>query len=100
METESIINGLLYSMLIMNVFELTDHLKWFRGALVSDDQNLVSILYGPYNICDMGHVIWLINVYSKISKSLLVGTIIGYKTSSEREIEDLTYTPMTESKPF
>ena len=45
METESIINGLLYSMLIMNVFELTDHLKWFRGALVSGDQNLVAILY-------------------------------------------------------
>ena len=98
METESIINGLLYSMLIMNVFELTDHLKWFRGALVTR----IWLLYYTVHII---YMIWAMSYgsstfYSKISKSLLVGTIIGYKTSSEREIEDLTYTPMTESKPF
>merc|ERR1712235_10269 len=45
METESIINGLLYTMLI----------------------------------------------------TLLIGTIIGYKQSSERAIEDLTYTPISDN---
>ena len=54
METESIINGLLYSMLIMNVFDLTDHLKWFRRVLYSGHLNLVAILYGPYN---MDHIV-------------------------------------------
>ena len=59
METESIINGLLYSMLIMNVFELTDHLKWFRRALYSGHQNLVAILYGiVYTV--YVHIIWTV----------------------------------------
>ena len=46
------------------------------------------------------HHIWTIwyRNFIQNNQSLLIGTIIGYKQSSERAIEDLTYTPISDSK--
>ena len=82
METESIINGLLYTMLITNV---------------SDKCLIFIILYETEYVTY--YAIWYRKLYFiRNNQSLLIGTIIGYKQSSERAIEDLTYTPLSDSK--
>ena len=62
-----------------------------------------SLHYMQHIICNIIYGILYTIWYEKLfvirnNQSLLIGTIIGYKQSSERAIEDLTYTPISDSK--